>query len=248
MPEPHDEDLTPEAPQLERQAMAWPPAEWERALSAWRDDAWGTGDAFTPYDATLVAGDEDFGGLTAPTARPSHRAFVREVVETIVLTGVIFLGIRLLVQNFRIEGRSMEPTLHSGQYLLVNKIAYRGLGEPRRGDIVVFEAWGQEKDFIKRVVGTAGDTVEIHDGSVFINGTKLEEDYLDQSTTDAIGPVTLGEDQLYVLGDNRGNSSDSRAYGPLPREKVVGKAWLTYWPPNEIGLVPSADQGYASTP
>jgi signal peptidase I len=228
-----EHDIEPRAPRLERNAMSWPPASWERESPAWRDDISYAPDAFTPETAAK---------------RPPSAMLAREVLETIILTAVIFLGIRLVVQNFRIEGRSMEPTLHSGQYLLVSKLVYSALGEPGRGDVIVFEAWGQDKDFIKRIVGTPGDRVEIRDGCVYINDSCVEEPYLDQPTTDAIGPLTLGEEEFYVLGDNRGNSSDSRAYGPLPRENIIGKAWLTYWPPGAIGLVPKSDESFASTP
>jgi signal peptidase I len=222
---------------LEREAMAWPPERWERAPGAWRDDVAFGPEPFIPYGGAVPSD----GTVAVPTktARSNYATYVREIVETIVLTAVIFVGIRLLVQNFRIEGRSMEPTLHSGEYLLVNKLSYLGPGEPGRGDIVVFEAWNQEKDFIKRVIGVPGDTVEVRDGCVYVSGTCLDEPYLDQPTTEAIGPVTLGPDEYYVMGDNRGNSSDSRAYGPLPGDRIIGKAWVTYWPPEDIGLVPN---------
>lgn len=224
------------AARLEREAMAWPPAPWEREAGAWRDDVWAGHDPFVPY----LPGERPVEAPAAP-GRSGYATIAREILETVILTAVIFVGIRLMVQNFRIEGRSMEPTLHSGQYLLVNKLSYLGPGEPGRGDIVVFEAWNQEKDFIKRIVGIPGDTIEIRDSCVYVNGSCLDEPYLDQPTTDPIGPIILGENEYYVMGDNRGNSSDSRAYGPLPRDRVIGKAWITYWPPGDIGLVPNAN-------
>jgi signal peptidase I len=244
--QPYEEDRSPESARLERESMVWPPASWEHDGPAWRDDLPDTPDAFTPFDAASAALDTVLRAPTAVAPRPAYAAVVREVIETIALTAVIFLGIRLVVQNFRIEGRSMEPTLHSGEYLLVNKLAFHALGDPNRGDIVVFQAWGQDKDFIKRIVGTPGDNIEIRDGCVHVNGTCIDEPYLDQPTTDAVGPLTLGQDEYYVLGDNRGNSSDSRAYGPLPRDKIIGKAWFTYWPPSDIGLVPAGDASLAS--
>jgi signal peptidase I len=228
------------AARLERRAMAWPPAEWEREPGAWRDDVWSGPEPFSPY-APPPGGAEAVLPAPSTAGRAQVGTVAREILETIILTAVIFIGIRLIVQNFRIEGRSMEPTLHSGQYLLVNKMAYLGPGEPGRGDIVVFEAWNQEKDFIKRVVGVPGDVVEIRDSCVYVNGTCLDEPYLDQPTTDAVGPFTLGSGEYYVLGDNRSNSSDSRAYGPLPRDRIIGKAWVTYWPPGDIGIVPNAN-------
>jgi len=236
----YGEDVVEARARLEREAMAWPPETWERPASAWRDDLWVGPDPFLPYDGPAAE-------AVAPKRATGYSTLAREFVETIVLTALIFLGIRLVVQNFRIEGRSMEPNLHTGQYLLVNKLAYHGFGQPQRGDIVVFQAWEQEKDFIKRIVGLPGDEVEIHDGAVYVNETPLDEPYLDQPTADNVGPIRLTEDQYYVMGDNRGNSSDSRTYGPLPADRVVGKAWLTYWPPNAIGVIPDRGQSFASS-
>lgn len=225
--------------------MAWPPARWEKPPGAWRDDLAPGPEPFGPYAGTLPSG----AAIPAPqdSARSGHALqFLRELLETVVLTGIIFVGIRVLVQNFRIEGRSMEPTLHSGQYLLVNKLSYFGPADPQRGDIVVFEAWNQEKDFIKRVIGVPGDTIEVRDGCVHVNGTCLDEPYLDQPTNETQPPVTLDVEEYFVMGDNRGNSSDSRQYGPLPQDRIIGKAWVTYWPPEDIGLVPNPS-GYASS-
>jgi len=229
--------------------MAWPPAAWERQAHAWRDDVPSCVEWELPTTSVPAPGVPSEAPAEPPKpsgGRSPYPMLAREMLETIILTAIIFVGIRLVVQNFRIEGRSMEPNLHSGEYLLVNKMAYRGVGEPERGDIVVFQAWNQEKDFIKRVVGVPGDELQIRDGCVHINDTCLEEPYLDQATTDAIGPVRLEEGEYYVLGDNRGNSSDSRAYGPLDQDRIVGRAWFTYWPPGDIGLVPASDQSFAS--
>lgn len=229
---------------LERDGMSWPPSPWERPPNAWRDDVWGGPDAFVPYDAATTAPRPSAAGQLAG----SYGTLVRELIETLVLTALIFLGIRVVVQNFRIEGRSMYPTLSPDQYLLVNKLSYSLFGEPQRGDIVVFESWAADKDFIKRIVGIPGDEIEIHDNAVHVNGVALEEPYLDQPTSDHIGPITLGPGEYYVMGDNRSNSSDSRAYGPLEGDKIVGKAWLTYWPIGDIGLIPDSQTSFASYP
>ncbi len=238
------DDAPTSTPRAEREAMAWPPSAWERDGSAWRADAWSGPEPFVPYEA------EALPALNIPDALPaapsSASRLLRELVETIVLTVLIFLGIRLVIQNFKIEGSSMEPTLHSGQFLLVNKLAYRGSGEPQRGDIIVFKSWTPDKDFIKRVIGMPGDTVEIRDSSVWINGERLEESYLDQATTGPDQVTHLGEDQYFVMGDNRNNSSDSRSHGALQGDQIIGKAWFTYWPPGKIGFVPAshaADHG-----
>lgn len=240
---PDDRDYAPDAVRLERDAMAWPPSKWERPVSAWRDDVWRGPEPFLPFDESAGV-----PRAQAPAASGGGVAtLLREILETLVLTVLIFVGIRVVVQNFRIEGRSMFPTLHPDQYLLVNKLLYHGFSDPQRGDIIVFEAWSADKDFIKRIVGVPGDEIEVRENLVYVNGVALDEPYLTQPTTDNIGPITLDGDMYYVMGDNRGNSSDSRTYGPLPREKMIGKAWLTYWPPGEIGFIPDSNTSFAST-
>ncbi len=228
--------------------MAWPPAPWERAPSSWRDDVWPGPAPFQPIDAPAPVAEP-----LGPVEQRGSRRLVREILETGFLTLLIFLGIKLVVQNFKIQGASMETTLHDGQFLLVNKVLYGLLGQPQRGDIVVFEAWeqggnGEERDFIKRVIGVPGDTIEIRDNEVLINGEVLNEPYLDASnlTADRIGPIGLGADEYYVMGDNRSNSSDSRAYGPLAGDRIIGKAWLSYWPPGNIGIISDAVSSFAS--
>jgi len=169
----------------------------------------------------------------------------REIIETAFLTLVIFLLIRTVVQNFRIEGYSMEPNLHDGQYLIVNKLIYRKIGDkflfhpPQRGDIIVFKyPRVPDRDFIKRVIGLPGETVEIRQGHLFINGELVEEPYISNSGTYSWGPAQVGEDEFFVLGDNRRSSSDSHTWGMLPRENIIGKAWISYWPPRYWGLLP----------
>lgn len=240
---------------LERDAMAWPPARHEVDPTHWRPDVETSGRFLPEHRAPLGAGpdiDAPTAGHAGPNVEERQRtAIAREFAETLVLIVVIFVGIRSVVQNFRIEGQSMEPTLHSEQFVLVNKLAYFGFGKPQRGDIVVFEAWDRagKKDFIKRIVGVPGDVVEIRDGSVIVGGDVLDEPYLDPPVTHGTyGPITLGEDEYYALGDNRGNSSDSRSYGVLPGGKLIGKAWFTYWPPGQMMLVPDGRGSYAETP
>jgi len=227
--------------------MQWPPASWEREATHWRPDV-GTRDDEIPFDAP------DRGGFPQERSErrsgPDYGALAREFAETALLVVVIVFGIRLVVQNFKIEGQSMEPTLHSSQYVLVNKLAYFGFGEPRRGDVVVFHAWERagEKDFIKRIIGLPGDTIEIRDDEVLVNGLPLDEPYLaGRDLRGSYGPLTLADDEYFVLGDNRPNSSDSRNYGALPGDRLVGKAWFTYWPPGQIMLVPDGDASYADS-
>ncbi|MCL4393517.1 MAG: signal peptidase I [Chloroflexi bacterium] len=163
---------------------------------------------------------------------------IRELVETLVLTLVIFLLIRFAAPNFRIEGSSMEPNFHDGEHLFVNRLAYM-FGVPERGDVIVFiPPSSLTRDYIKRVIGLPGDRVEIVDGTVYINGNALDEPYPLNRGSSSYGPITVGPNEYFVLGDNRDNSSDSRSWGLLARDKIIGKAWITYWPPDMAGLVP----------
>jgi signal peptidase I len=206
-------------------------------------------------------------GSSAPRLR--IRGVVRELLETALFILLIFFIVRGMVQNFKIEGSSMEPTLHTGQYILVNKLVYFHFDlnapmrllpgqeelpqriiypfyQPRRGDIVVFE-YPQDvsKDYIKRVIGLPGDQVEIRDGQVFVNGYQIEQPYLEGAPTYCVigyacqsGIVTIPEGHLFVMGDNRSNSSDSREWGPLSFDRVIGQAWVLYYPVSDWGLVP----------
>lgn len=167
---------------------------------------------------------------------------VKETLETIVLAVVIFLLIRIGIQNYRIEGSSMEPNFHDGEYLLVNKLAYR-LGEYERGDVIVFKYPNDpSKDYIKRVVGLPGDTVEIRDGTLYVNGTPIQEPYPIMSMNGMpYAPTVVEPGYLYVLGDNRPASSDTRDWGLLNQDLVIGKAWLAIWPFDQFGLVDHPD-------
>lgn len=191
-----------------------------------------------------VASVEDARSFDAPrVARPRPvkeraRSALREFFETLALALLIFFLIRSMVQNFRIEGISMEPNFHHGQFLIINKLAYK-LGRPARGDVVVFHyPRDPNRDFIKRVIGLPGDTVEVRQGQVFINGAPLYEPYPLLLGTYSAPPVTVGLNQVYVLGDNRNNSSDSHTWGSLPVDLIVGKAWISYWPPRYWSVVP----------
>jgi len=162
---------------------------------------------------------------------------VRETVETVGLALIIFLIIRVGIQNYRIEGASMEPNFHDGEYLIVNKLAYR-LGEYERGDVIVFKYPNDpSKDYIKRVIGLPGDTVEIRGGQLFVNGVQIEEPYEHMPNARDESPVVVDAGHLYVMGDNRPASSDTRSWGQLGQEFVIGQAWLAIWPFEQAGLV-----------
>jgi signal peptidase I len=140
-----------------------------------------------------------------------------------------------LAQGTYVHGQSMEPNLHTDQRLIIEKLSYR-LHWPRRGDIVVIRLDEYEIPLIKRVVGLPGETVEIRDNRVYIDGRVLAEAYLTEVSQRNYGPVPVPLDHVFVLGDNRKTSSDSRAFGPVPCERILGRAWLSYWPLDEIGL------------
>jgi signal peptidase I len=164
---------------------------------------------------------------------------LRELIETLALTLVIFLLIRFAVQNFRIEGYSMEPNFHDGEFLIVNKLIYL-LRPPQRGDVIVFvPPTNTSRDFIKRVIGLPGDRITIANGRVYVNGAALDEPYPLNLGTYSSTPVTVPADEYYVLGDNRNNSSDSHSWGPVPAQNIIGKVWVSYWPPQAIGLIPT---------
>ncbi len=199
------------------------------------------GPGCSPYTARLV------------TRRPILGCLF-EIVETLVLTLIIFLVIQTFVaQPYKVQQQSMEHTLEPDQYVLVDKLTPR-FDTYKRGDIVVFTPppdWVQDDGtpFIKRVIGLGGDTVEIRDGSVFINGTKLDEPYLFATEPgDPPQPTTVPDDQhrwviptgdLFLMGDHRANSADSRTFGPVASQQVVGRAWLSYWPIKAFGILPT---------
>ena len=174
----------------------------------------------------------------------NRSAVVRDLAETLLLTCVVFLAINATTGRFFIDGNSMEPTLHDGQYIVVSKLVYE-LAEPGRGDIVVLQyPHDLSRNFIKRVIGVPGDEVVIDDGELIINGSGIEEPYIGQVGSYS-GQWTLGPDELFVLGDNRNNSSDSHSWGVLPRENVLGRAWVIYWPPQDWGIAPHIDYDLA---
>jgi signal peptidase I len=184
-----------------------------------------------------------------PEALPEKKTHVwvttiRELLETILLTIVIFLMIRFAVENYRIEGYSMEPNFHDGQFLLVNKLIYY-LHPPERGDVIVFRfPPNPSKNYIKRVIGLPGDRVEIVEGRVYVNDQLLSEPYPLNNAAYTYGPVVVEPDEFFVLGDNRGQSSDSHSWGFVPRTDVIGEALWTYWPPELFG--PVQEYSYAS--
>lgn len=162
--------------------------------------------------------------------------FLIDVLETIILSVVLFLAIDAVSARIRVDGISMQPTLRDGEFVLINKLAYK-LGEPQLGDVIVFHfPRDPEQEYIKRVVGLPGDMIKIQRGVVFVNGQALVEPYI-ADQPDYQNQWQVPENHLFVLGDNRNNSSDSHRWGPVPMEQVVGKALFVYWPPQEWGMI-----------
>ena len=168
--------------------------------------------------------------------RPVWVTFTWEIVQTLLMAVVLYFLIDTVVGRVRVENISMQPTLHEGQFILVNKLAYR-LGDYRRGDVVVFHyPINPEEDYIKRLIGLPGDTITIQDGRVYVNDTVLEEPYI-AAPPEYSNTWHVPDGQLFVLGDNRNQSSDSHQWGFVPVDYVVGKALVIYWPLEELRIL-----------
>ncbi len=184
---------------------------------------------------------------SSPGAAPpaETRNSTRTIVEWIAVIGgalIVALVIKtFLIQAFYIPSGSMEPTLDIGDRVLVNKLSYR-LHDVNRGDLLVFELpegeGGDIRDLIKRVIGLSGETVEGRDGQVVIDGRVLSEPYLPEGvTTSDFDPVEIPDGQIWVMGDNRGDSRDSRSFGPINEDDIVGRAFIRVWPIGDIGFL-----------
>lgn len=164
------------------------------------------------------------------------------IVFLLIIVGATYLIITYVGQRTKVSGQSMETTLHDGDNLIVDKISYR-FREPERFEIIVFPYQHKENTYyIKRIIGLPGETVQVVDGYVYINGEILEEHYGNEVMENAgiaEEPITLGEDEYFVLGDNRNHSSDSRepSVGILHREDLIGRAWIRIWPLNNFGVI-----------
>lgn len=174
------------------------------------------------------------------------KGILRELLEWIVflliIIGVTYLIITYVGQRTKVSGQSMETTLHDGDNLIVDKISYR-FREPERFEIIVFPYQHKENTYyIKRIIGLPGETVQVVEGCVYIDGEPLDEHYgneLMENAGLAEEPIVLGEDEYFVLGDNRNHSSDSRepSVGVLHREDLLGRAWIRIWPLNKFGVI-----------
>ena len=208
------------------------------------------------------------GEASGPGATAPGRSLFRELVELAAIVLVVFIGLRMVLMPFEVDGASMDPFLENGEHLFVNRLAYadvnltswmndipgvdvgRGaeitFGQPKRGDIVVLHPpVASDSPYVKRVVALPGETVSFHDGIVFVNGQPLVESYIEGAITFCHNArwcsLTVPADSVYVLGDNREHSSDSRAFGPVRISEIVGKVFFTNWPADRFGPVSSPD-------
>lgn len=171
--------------------------------------------------------------------------FWRDLIETILMAVVLFLLLNAATSRVRVYNISMQPTLHEGNLLVVNKLAYK-IGEPKRGDVIVFHYQGTvTEDYIKRVIGLPGDIVEIGGGIVRVNGQAITEPYIAE-LPGYTGTWKVPEGELFVLGDNRNHSSDSHDWGFVEQEWVVGRAIIVYWPLDRIRVLNSPDWVHAA--
>lgn len=180
-------------------------------------------------------------------------SFFLDIIETVVIALSVFLIIYLtLVQPHQVNGQSMVPNFQSGEYVLTDKISYK-FRDPLPGEVVVFHApeaancpQGTGCDFIKRILAVPGDSVAVKDNHIIVNGVPLPESYIPADFKTLPGPytkdrtITLGEDEFMTVGDNRPYSSDSRAWGPTPKENIVGRAFFRYWPLDVMGIIEAA--------
>lgn len=177
-----------------------------------------------------------WGANASPGPIRRFLRFLWEVFQTAFIALVLFLAVNLVTTRIRVEGISMEPNLTDGEFVLVNKLAYRW-NDPQRGDVIVFYyPLDPSRRFIKRLIGLPGEVVDIRDGEVYINDRKLIEPYTN-SPTAFDDTWRLGPGETFVMGDNRDDSSDSRRWGPLPLDEIIGKALFAYWPPDEVGII-----------
>jgi len=173
----------------------------------------------------------------------NYRRILREILETGLMTVVVFAFlITFVIQGFRVFGSCMEPNLRTGERLIGNKFVYR-FGDPGRGDVVVFRFPPEPKKvFIKRIVALPGETVEIRQGTVFVNGEALAEPYVRKAAHGDFPPQRVPEGNVFVLGDNRDVSNDSRFWGDLPVKNIQAKAWLRYWPVARMSVFGSSER------
>jgi signal peptidase I len=202
---------------------------------------------------------------TVSVATRGHATLIREIVETLLLAILVFLAVRASVQHYRVEGESMSPTLEDGEFLLVNSLVYSEINiekvadwvplwdpgppdvrhvfhGPERGDIIILHPRQRDdRDLVKRVIGVPGDKFEIRNGVVIINGRELIEPYIKEPWRGNLSPVDIQDGEFFVMGDNRNGSLDSRNFGLVQEDDIVGKAMASWWPRSTWGLAPNEE-------
>ena len=190
---------------------------------------------------------------TPPAEAPAasglqHPNLLRDLIETMVLVTIAFLVVNALIGRFRIEQVSMQPNLHEGEYVIVDKVSY-AFRQPERGEIVVLKNPNPgQPDLIKRVIGLPGETIDVRGGQVYVNGQPLTEPYIKQPMASDYPAKELQADQYFVMGDNRNNSEDSRIFGARPADDIVGRAWIIYWPPSDWQILSRPGYVASATP
>jgi len=167
----------------------------------------------------------------------SFLSFIKETVFIVIAAFLISLVIRFFViEAFIIQQHSMDPTLFEGERVLVSKLVYR-FSPVEYGDIIILKSPMRSADYVKRVIATEGETIEIKDGDLFIDGKQVDEPYVKSVDVSNYGPVKIPYDKVFVAGDNRPNSLDSRIFGPISEDDIIGKVFFIYWPMDKIGFV-----------
>jgi len=184
--------------------------------------------------------------MEEPSESGTMRALI-DIIETLILSVLLFVGINAISARIRVDGSSMEPTLHNNQFVIVSRLAYK-LGTPEHGDVVVFHfPRDPQQEYIKRVIGLPGDSIRVSNGDVYVNDAIIDEPYI-AAQPRYNGNWNVGENELFVLGDNRNNSSDSHSWGSVPLENVIGEAVFIYWPPTDWGIISQPNTAYAAVP
>jgi signal peptidase I len=189
-----------------------------------------------------------------PHSNKKQSRLIREIIETVVLTALMFVVINLAIQNYDVDGPSMEPSLHNQERIMVDKVSYH-FRSPARGDVIVFIAPPDPADnYVKRIIGLPGDLLTIQGTKVEVNGTVLNETYVDPldqgNPYPPIVNLRVPPNDYFVLGDDRKNSSDSREWGFVPRQNIIGRAVLVYWPLglSNSGFLPNVSSVFAHVP
>jgi signal peptidase I len=187
-------------------------------------------------------------GPKGPPPQQSHLA--REIIETILLTALVYFVVRSTIQFTPINGPSMQPGLHTGESVIVNQLAYV-FGGPQRGDVIVFHPPSSPKEqYIKRVIAIPGDSITITDSAVIVDDVQLDEPYINREggaeNSDVLPTIKLHPGEYFVMGDNRGDSIDSRIFGSVPRQNIIGQAEFVIWPFDSVHWIGTYHNTFAT--